>query len=276
MLTTCLMGQTRPAARASPATATWPPRSPASRTSAAGPTARRPGPFGAYTDYIAPRFNAVADPGRARAPPPHRRGPVHRPLAGRGVAALPRPGAPRLRRERPRAGTRRQPRSRAGAARRLPGAGDDRWVAIAVARRRAGARSCDVMGRPELAADAALRQRRRRGARTTTSSTPRSPRGRAPHDAGELERAAAGARRRRAASSRTAPSCAPTRSSAIAATSSTVAAPDAAARRPSRARASGSRARRRRSTDPRRPSGATTSGCSPRSSATTTSASPSS
>ena len=30
------------------------------------------GPFGAYTDYVAPRFLLVGDAGRARAPPAHR------------------------------------------------------------------------------------------------------------------------------------------------------------------------------------------------------------
>ena len=42
------------------------------------------------------------DPRRARPPPPDRRGPVHRPVAGRGVAAFPRARDPRLHRERPR------------------------------------------------------------------------------------------------------------------------------------------------------------------------------
>ena len=47
----------------------WPDRAPA-------------GPFGAYTDYVVPRFTADRASGRARLSSAHRPGPVHRPVAG--------------------------------------------------------------------------------------------------------------------------------------------------------------------------------------------------
>ena len=44
-------------------------------------------PYGAYSDFVAPRFSASRAAGRARLPPAHRQGPVHRHVAVRGVAA---------------------------------------------------------------------------------------------------------------------------------------------------------------------------------------------
>ena len=102
------------------------------------------------------------DPRRARASPAHRRGPVHRPLAGRGVAALPRPGAPRLHGQRP--------RRRAASATAIPSW--RRTASIPPRATTAGSRSpstatprsralCDVMERPGLASDARFATRGR-------------------------------------------------------------------------------------------------------------------
>ena len=54
----------------------WPDRAPAP-------------PYGAYTDFIVPRLAADGAPRRDRPPAPHRRGPVPRRVAVRGVAPLP-------------------------------------------------------------------------------------------------------------------------------------------------------------------------------------------
>ncbi len=111
MATTCLMGQTGPAAELAGygyhAAAVsgfyeitgWDDRPPA-------------GPFNAYTDTIAPRFLATTLLSRARPPPSHRRGAVHRPGPDGVLAALPR-GAAARRAAVGRAGaTQRQRRSR--------------------------------------------------------------------------------------------------------------------------------------------------------------------
>ena len=60
MMSSCLFGQTRPAAPSTPASARWAPRSPASSTSPAGRTGPPCGPFGAYSDYLSPRFALCA------------------------------------------------------------------------------------------------------------------------------------------------------------------------------------------------------------------------
>ena len=105
MLSSCMRGQTGPERRYTGfgmqgaalsgfvAVTGWPDRMPS-------------GPWGAYTDFIAPRY--LAGRARCRAPSPRRDGrrPVHRPLPDRGVDPFPRADAARLRRERPHRGPR--------------------------------------------------------------------------------------------------------------------------------------------------------------------------
>ena len=122
MTSSCLMGQTGPhrllAGFGTMAAAIsgyfhitgWPDRAPC-------------GPFLAYTDYVSPRFLLMAVLAALEHRRPHRRGPVHRPLAGRGLDAPPGAGHPRPHRERPRHGAMWQRRPVHRAARRLPGAG---------------------------------------------------------------------------------------------------------------------------------------------------------
>ena len=112
------------------------------------------------------------DPRGARVSPAHRRRAVHRSLAGRGVAALPRPCAARLRRQRRVPAARRQPRPRAACRTvSIPPPGDDRWVAIAVDGDAAFAALCDVMERPELASDVRFADGRPAAATNATGST---------------------------------------------------------------------------------------------------------
>ena len=154
----------------------WPDRPPA-------------GPFGAYTDYIAPRFNAARDPRRARAPAPHRRGPAHRPVAGRGVDPLPRARDPRLHGER-RVATRDGNRDRELAPHGVyPCAGDGSLGRDRGARRRAtGARSASVIGRARARGRPALRHGRGAARARAPSSTRSSPPGPTPLAMDELER----------------------------------------------------------------------------------------
>ena len=224
--------------------------SPASRTSAAGPTGRRPG-RSAPTPTTSRR---ASSPSPILAALEHRRrtgeGQLHRPVAGRGVAALPRPGAARLHRQRPRARARRQPRS--ATARRTasirPPATTAGWrsrcdgdAAVRGAVRRDGA--ARARGR------CALRDRRRPPGARGRRSTPRSRPGRARTTRGAVER-----RCRRAASPASAragqrATCAAIRSSPTAGTSSPSPHADLGHDHRSRARASGSPARRRASPD---------------------------
>jgi crotonobetainyl-CoA:carnitine CoA-transferase CaiB-like acyl-CoA transferase len=153
MLSTCLMGQTGPLADyagfgnlAAAVTGFyeicgWPDRDPA-------------GPFGAYTDYIAPRFNAVM----ILAALDHRRRTgegQHIDLA-QAEAAM-HFLAPAIldqtvnARTQGRIGNRDPHAAPHGV---YPAAGADRWVAIAVTDDGEFAALADVLGRPELAADA--------------------------------------------------------------------------------------------------------------------------
>ena len=221
MLSTCLMGQTGPLAGfagfgnlAAAMTGFyeltgWPDRPPA-------------GPFGAYTDYIAPRFNAAA----ILAALEHRRrtgeGQHIDLVAGRGRAPLPRAGDPRLHRERRRRDARRQPRPRAGAARRLPVRG--RRTAGWRSRRATtatGARSARRSARPALAADARYATAAARLAQRRRARRARGRPHRAARDGGDRAPAPRARACRRAAST-TAPRPRATRSSRIAATSSPV------------------------------------------------------
>jgi crotonobetainyl-CoA:carnitine CoA-transferase CaiB-like acyl-CoA transferase len=152
MLSSCLMGQTGPHATfagfgnlAAAVTGFydltgWPDRAPA-------------GPWGAYTDYIAPRYGAIA----VLAALEHRRrtGEGQYIDLAQGEAAL-HFLAPALLdvavngRVPTRAGNRDPDRAPHGV---YPCAGEDRWVAIAVESDAAFRALCDVLGRPELAAD---------------------------------------------------------------------------------------------------------------------------
>ncbi len=153
MLSTCLMGQTGPFGRfagfgnlAAALTgfhelAGWPDRAPA-------------GPFGAYTDYIAPRFNAVA----ILAALEHRRrtGEGQHVDLSQAEASLHLLAPALLDCE-----VNGEVASRDGNHDRemaphgvYPCAGDDRWVAIAVRDDSDWSALCSAMGRPELAADA--------------------------------------------------------------------------------------------------------------------------
>ena len=119
MLSTSLMGQTGPLAEFAGfgnlagaisgfyELTGWPDRAPA-------------GPFLAYTDYVAPRYTVTAPAGRARLAPADRLRPAPRPVAGRGVDPLPRPGDPRPRRQRRRPDASRQRRRLPPPARRVP------------------------------------------------------------------------------------------------------------------------------------------------------------
>ena len=275
MLSTCLMGQTGPLASfagfGNLAAAIsgfcnlcgWPDRAPA-------------GPFGAYTDYVAPRFTAAA----ILAALDHRRrtGEGQYIDVSQAEASMHflGAGAARLHRERPRPDADRQRRSRRGAARRLSG-GRRRPLGRDRGRRRRAVRA-----RSAPCSDA-------RSWRATSASPPRPARRaqqrRARRDRRRLDRAAAtpararsaaagarraGERRRDQPRSLRRPAApasrARRRSSSIRPTG----------RRRSRARASGSRARRPRSRARPRRSAATISTCSRPSSATARTASPSS
>lgn len=153
MLSTCLMGQTGPAASfagfgnlAAAMTGFyhlcgWPDRPPA-------------GPFGAYTDYIAPRFNAVA----LLAALDHRRrtGEGQHIDLSQAEAALHFLGPAILdrtvngRTQGPE-GNRDLNHAPHGV---YPAAGDDRWVAIAVTDDAQFAALADALGQAELATDA--------------------------------------------------------------------------------------------------------------------------
>jgi len=155
MLSTCLMGQTGPLARFAGfgnlaaalsgfhELAGWPDRAPA-------------GPFGAYTDYIAPRYNALAilaalehrrrtgqgqhiDLSQAEASL-HFLAPALLDCAVNGSVAS-------------RDGNHDREMAPHGV---YPCAGDDRWVAIAVRDDRDWRALCTAMGRPELADDPRL------------------------------------------------------------------------------------------------------------------------
>jgi crotonobetainyl-CoA:carnitine CoA-transferase CaiB-like acyl-CoA transferase len=269
MLSTCLMGQTGPLAGfagygnlAAAMTGFydltgWPDRPPA-------------GPFGAYTDYIAPRFNAAAILAALE----------HRRLTGEGQHIDLAQAEASLHFLAPaildytvngivttRGGNRDRELAPHGV---YPCAGKDRWVAIAARDDRDWRALCEALGAPALARRA-LRRRRAR-----------------PRDALDAVLAASLRRSRwrrssavctrplsRRAASTTAPRPRATRSSRIAGTSSrSLTRPRA--RRWSRPRASGCRARRLGWWGPPRASATARSGCSRRCSATTTIASPSS
>ena len=129
------------------------PRSRASSSSAAGPTAIRAGPYGAYTDYIAPRFNAIA----ILAALEHRRrkGEGQHIDLSQAEAALHFLGATLLDYlANGRLGTRAGNDDSALAPHGVyPAAGDDRWIAIATRSDAEWHALCDVIGRPELASD---------------------------------------------------------------------------------------------------------------------------
>ncbi len=152
MLSTCLMGQTGPLARfagfGSLAAAIagfyeitgWPDRPPA-------------GPFGAYTDTVAPRFTAVA----ILAALDHRR------RTGQGQYIDQSQGESTLHFLGPAlldyvVNSRVQGRTGNGDSTMAPhgvypAAGDDRWVAVAVTNDEQWRALCEVMARPELADD---------------------------------------------------------------------------------------------------------------------------
>jgi crotonobetainyl-CoA:carnitine CoA-transferase CaiB-like acyl-CoA transferase len=152
MLSSCLMGQTGPHAAfagfgnlAAAVTGFydltgWPDRAPA-------------GPWGAYTDYIAPRYGAIA----ILAALEHRRrtGEGQYIDLAQGEAAL-HFLAPAILdyavngRVPTRAGNRDPDRAPHGV---YPCAGEDRWIAIAVENDTSWRSLCDVVGRPELASD---------------------------------------------------------------------------------------------------------------------------
>ncbi len=153
MLSTCLMGQSGPltrfagfgnlaAAISGFANITgWPDRPPA-------------GPFGAYTDYVAPKFAAAA----VLAALEHRRrtGMGQHIDLSQAEAALHFLGPALLDytangRVQERVGNRDREMAPHGV---YPCAGDDRWVAIAVAGDDQWRALCEAMGRPQLAADA--------------------------------------------------------------------------------------------------------------------------
>ena len=159
MLSTSLMGQTGPLSAfagfgnlAGAITGFyeltgWPDRAPA-------------GPFLAYTDYVAPKYTRGRPAGRARLATAHRLRPAPRPVAGRGVDPLPRPGDPRphVNGVRPDAHGQRRRRSCTPTACSAC-AGDDEWVAIA----------CEDDDQRDRA------RRGRRGARRTRPSRPGPP-----------------------------------------------------------------------------------------------------
>ena len=132
MMSSCLFGQTGPLRRyagfgtmgASLAgffhLTGWPDRPPC-------------GPFGAYSDYLSPRFALCAAARRARPPPPHRRGAVPRLRPGRGVRPLPHrrrcSTTPSTATSWTRNGNADPDDGRRTACTRPPG--DDQWVAIA-------------------------------------------------------------------------------------------------------------------------------------------------
>jgi crotonobetainyl-CoA:carnitine CoA-transferase CaiB-like acyl-CoA transferase len=153
MLSTCLMGQTGPLARFAGfgnlaaafsgfyELAGWPDRAPA-------------GPFGAYTDYIAPRYNAAAILAALE----------HRRRTGEGQHVDLSQAEASLHFLAPaildftvnaHCATRDGNRDREMAPHGVyPCAGDDRWIAIAVRDARDWRALCAAMGRPELAEDA--------------------------------------------------------------------------------------------------------------------------
>jgi len=153
MLSTCLMGQTGPAASfagfgnlAAALTGFyhlcgWPDRPPA-------------GPFGAYTDYIAPRFNAVA----LLAALDHRRrtgegqhidlSQAEAALHFLGPAVLDRTVNQRTQEPEGNCDLNHAPHGV------YPAAGEDRWVAIAVINDAQFAALAEAMGRPEIGSDA--------------------------------------------------------------------------------------------------------------------------
>jgi benzylsuccinate CoA-transferase BbsF subunit len=152
MLSTCLMGQTGPlssfAGFGNLAAAIsgffsitgWPDRPPA-------------GPYGAYTDYIAPRFSAAA----ILAALDHRRrtgqgqyidqSQAESALHFLGPALLDYAANGRVQE---RAGNRDPHMAPHGV---YPAAGEDRWVAIAVGNDEQWQEMCSAMGRPELTSD---------------------------------------------------------------------------------------------------------------------------
>ena len=157
MATTCLLGQTGPAAQPRRLRLPRRRRQRVLRDHRVG----RPPAGRAVQRVHRHRRAAVPDhhaAGRARPPPPHRRGPVHRPGADGVGAALPRPASCSTCRcpgtSARRAGN-HDPAARPHDA--YPCAGHDEWCAIAVEDRRAVARRCaTVLGEPAWATDPAL------------------------------------------------------------------------------------------------------------------------
>jgi crotonobetainyl-CoA:carnitine CoA-transferase CaiB-like acyl-CoA transferase len=152
MLSTCLMGQTGPLSKlagfGNMAAAIsgffnlcgWPDRPPA-------------GPFGAYTDYVAPRFTAIA----LMAALEHRRQTGHGQYIdqSQAEAALHLLGPALLdytvnRRVQRADGNKHREMAPHGV---YPAAGDDRWVAIACRNDEQWQELCAVIGKPQLAKD---------------------------------------------------------------------------------------------------------------------------
>ena len=137
----------------------------------AGPDREPAGPYGAYTDYIAPRYNGECSPCCPRASPSHWPGPIHRYGSSRSRAALSRSRRARI--TAPMAAGQRHECGNADAAirtaRRVPGR--RRPIAglrLLVRPTRSGARWRACLPRTARTSspdDVALRHRRRRASR---------------------------------------------------------------------------------------------------------------